>query len=95
MSDLVKVTCPSQPSLWIPHLGVQFVDGEASVTVEQAEALRPYTVHGVCLGGDDPASEADPAPEAGPEQEPEPEAAKEPVPTPKATSRRRSSKPFG
>ena len=44
---MAKVTCPSQPNLWIPHLGVQFVDGVAEVSDETAAALEAYAVHGV------------------------------------------------
>ena len=44
---MVKVTCPTQPNLWIPHLGVQFVDGAAEVSDETAVALAAYRVHGV------------------------------------------------
>ena len=44
---MVKVTCPTQPSLAIPHLHVQFVEGVAEVSEEVAAALAAYAVHGV------------------------------------------------
>lgn len=92
MGDLIPARCPSHPSLWVPHLGVRFADGVALVTADQAAALAPYAIHGVQIGDDpEPEPEASPAPEG--EDEPEPEA--QSVAKPKATTRRRSTKPFG
>lgn len=56
---MVKVTCPSQPNLWIPHLGVQFVDGVAEVSDEVAAALAAYRMHGVVLPGDEESVEVE------------------------------------
>lgn len=43
----IRVTCPS-PQLLVAAIPVQFVDGEALVSEEVAEELRPYAVaHGL------------------------------------------------
>lgn len=83
---MVTVKCPSQPSLWIPHLGVQFVDGVAEVSDETAVALAAYRAHGVVLPGDKEAADA-PVDEAVKVEKPA-------TPAKKAT-RRTASKPFG
>lgn len=84
MADKVRVLCPSAPSLWIPHLGVQFVDGVAEVDDEQLAQLGAYRVHGVVLPGDEPAPEAEEADVVEDEPEVKPK-----------TARSRAAKPFG
>lgn len=57
--DMVKVACAS-PSLTIPALSVQFVDGEALVPADRLDALKAYAIHGVQVP-DAPSGEQGPA----------------------------------
>ena len=81
---MTRITC-TQPSLSIPHLGVQFVDGVAEVDDEQLAQLGAYRVHGVVLPGDEPAPEVEEADVV--EDEPEVK--------PKTIRRKAEVKPFG
>lgn len=83
MIAMTRITC-TQPSLSIPHLGVQFVDGVAEVDDEQLAQLGAYRVHGVVLPGDEPAPEAEEADVVEDEPEVKPK-----------TTRSRAAKPFG
>ena len=102
----IRVTCPTR-QLLIAAIPVQFVDGEALVSEEVAEELRPYAAaHDLEFHA--PAGEpAEAQPEAAPAGEPaeaQPEAApaeesaesptEESVETPKGRGKRAAS-PFG
>lgn len=73
----IRVTCPTR-QLLVAAIPVQFVDGEALVSEEVAEELRPYAAaHG--LEFHTPAEEpAESQPEAAPAEEPAEESAESP-----------------
>lgn len=54
------------PHLLVTDPPVQFVDGVAEVTPEQAEALRAFAVHGVVVDGDGPVDEPEDEPDMPP-----------------------------
>ena len=88
-----RVTCPS-PQLLIAAIPVQFVDGEALVSEEVAEELRPYAAaHGLKLHA--PAEEsAEAQSEAAPAGQATEESPEESAEAPKGRGKRAAS-PFG
>lgn len=82
MSDLLQITCPTQPTLYIPELRIKFVDGKAEVPAARLPRLKAYKVHGVVLP-----DEEEPEAETEEASEPEPAAAET-----KPTTRRRTTK---
>lgn len=89
----IRVTCPS-PQLLIAAIPVQFVDGEALVSEEVAEELRPYAAaHDLEFHA--PAGEpAEAQPEAAPAEESAESPAEESAESPKGRGKRAAS-PFG
>lgn len=94
MTD-VRVTCPAK-NLLICAIPVQFVDGEALVSGEVAEQLRPYAkAHGLTFPDD---TRQDPAPEEEGKEEGEPSEEKPVEEPPKAARKpqgKRAATPFG
>lgn len=89
----IRVTCPTR-QLLIAAIPVQFVDGEALVSEEVAEELRPYAAaHDLEFHA--PAGEpAEAQPEAAPTEESAESPTEESVETPKGRGKRAAS-PFG
>ena len=89
----IRVTCPTR-QLLVAAIPVQFVDGEALVSEEVAEELRPYAAaHG--LEFHTPAGElAEAQPEAAPAEESAESPAEESAEAPKGQGKRAAS-PFG
>ena len=89
----IRVTCPTR-QLLIAAIPVQFVDGEALVSEEVAEELRPYAAaHDLELHA--PAGEpAEAQPEAAPAEESAESPTEESVEAPKGRGKRAAS-PFG
>lgn len=88
-----RVTCPS-PQLLVAAIPVQFVGGEAFVSEEVAEELRPYAVaHGLEFHA--PAEESPEAQsEAAPAEQATEESPEESAEAPKGRGKRAAS-PFG
>lgn len=89
----IRVTCPS-PQLLIAAIPVQFVDGEALVSEEVAEELRPYAAaHDLEFHA--PAEEsAEAQSEAAPAEESAEAPVEESAEAPKGRGKRAAS-PFG
>lgn len=93
----IRVTCPTR-QLLIAAIPVQFVDGEALVSGEVAEELRPYAAaHGLEFHA--PAGEpAEAQPEAAPAEQATEESPEEPAESQATTSGgrgKRAASPFG
>ena len=91
----IRVTCPS-PQLLIAAIPVQFVDGEALVSEEVAEELRPYAAtHGLEFHApaEEPAEAQPEAAEENAEENAEPPT-EETAEAPKGRGKRAAS-PFG